>query len=220
MKLYDSHGPNPGTVRLFIAERDHTFNIEAQAVNIAQMENRGEAYTSEVNARGELPALRLDNGEVLTEITAICEYLDELAPKEGTLIGKTPEERAMVRMWTRRVFLEICNPMTESWRNTQPAYEFYQGHREMHAAMEVPLKNLTLKNLKRLDAEMKGKSFIAGSSISLADLMLFSFVAQMSRACEWVKIDQYDNLNTWFQSMGARDSAKYLGQIYETGQIV
>src|SRR3546814_1782736 len=53
----------------------------------------------------------LDDGSVLTEITAICEYLEERFP-DPALIGTTAEERAKTRMWTRRVDLKICEPLT------------------------------------------------------------------------------------------------------------
>ena len=52
------------------------------------------------------PALALDNGLVLSEITAICEYLDEVGPAGKTLVGATPEERAETRMWARRIDLK------------------------------------------------------------------------------------------------------------------
>ena len=52
------------------------------------------------------------------EITAICEYLDEQA--EGvTLIGDSAEARANTRMWTRRVDLNICEPLTSGFRYSE-----------------------------------------------------------------------------------------------------
>ena len=52
-----------------------------------------------------MPALELDNGDIIAEITCICEYLDD---RDGgsSLIGTTPEERAETRMWVRRIDLE------------------------------------------------------------------------------------------------------------------
>lgn len=56
------------------------------------LENRRLAFRTNVNARGELPALRLDDGTVLTEITAICKYLDEVAEGGTSLYGDTAQE--------------------------------------------------------------------------------------------------------------------------------
>jgi glutathione S-transferase len=52
------------------------------------------AYRNAVNARGEVPALRLDDGRIITEITAICGYFDEIAEGGRRLFGETPEDRA------------------------------------------------------------------------------------------------------------------------------
>src|SRR5437764_5536672 len=89
MQLYNSIGPNPRAVRMFMAER----GIELPKVQIDLMggENRREPYRTK-NPSGQCPALQLDDGSVISEITAICEYLDETAPGPS-LIGKTPQER-------------------------------------------------------------------------------------------------------------------------------
>lgn len=119
---------NNMAVRLFILERGHlTFNVNQ--VDIMTMENRKPAYRNNVNSRGELPALRLSSGKVLTEIAAINEYLDEIATDGETLYGKTPEERAETRMWLRRMDLEICEPVMAYFRNDESSLDFYRGNR-------------------------------------------------------------------------------------------
>lgn len=75
MTLYDAPAPNPYTVRLFIHERGGAslYNLEFKNVDIMNLENRHPEYKT-INPRGELPALRMADGAVLTEITAICKY--------------------------------------------------------------------------------------------------------------------------------------------------
>src|SRR6516162_5333292 len=106
MKFYNSRGPNPRMVRMFMAEKG--FDVPKVEVDLLAGENRREPYLS-VNPAGQMPALELDDGTVLAEITAICEYLDEIG-KGPSLIGSTPDERARTRMWTRRVDLNIIEP--------------------------------------------------------------------------------------------------------------
>ena len=77
-------------------------------------ENRREPYLAK-NPSGQCPALELDDGTVLAEITTICEYLDEMTPGPS-LIGSTPQERAETRMWARRVDLNILEPMANGFR--------------------------------------------------------------------------------------------------------
>ena len=116
MKLYNSVGPNPRVVNMFLAEKG--VDIERVKVDLMGGENRREPYTSSVNPSGQTPALELDNGDYVTEITAICEYLDEKFPNPP-LIGTTPEERAETRMWTRRMDIKVCEPMANGFRYSE-----------------------------------------------------------------------------------------------------
>ena len=96
MKLYNSIGPNPQVVRMFLSELG--MELETVEVNLMAGENRQEEHLKR-NPSGQMPTLELDDGSFLAEVTVICEYLDEKSG--GTdLIGKNPEERAETRMWT------------------------------------------------------------------------------------------------------------------------
>jgi glutathione S-transferase len=76
-KLYDSVGPNPRVVRMFMAEKG--IEMPKQTVDLRKGENR-EAEHLKRNPHGQMPTLELDNGSYLSEITAICEYLEEKHP--------------------------------------------------------------------------------------------------------------------------------------------
>jgi glutathione S-transferase len=77
MKLYDSVGPNPRVVRMFMAEKG--IEMPKQTVDLRKGENRETEHLKR-NPHGQMPALELDNGNYLSEITAICEYLEEKHP--------------------------------------------------------------------------------------------------------------------------------------------
>ena len=77
MKLYDSIGPNPRLVRMFMAEKG--IEIPKQTVDLLGGENRQPEHLKR-NPHGQMPALELDDGRYLSEITAICEYLEEKNP--------------------------------------------------------------------------------------------------------------------------------------------
>ena len=92
MLFYDYHdAPNPRVVRMFAAEKGK--DLPKRAVDVRGGENHRAPYNTEVNRTGQVPALALDDGRVITEILPICEYLEEIHP-EPPLIGRTPEERA------------------------------------------------------------------------------------------------------------------------------
>jgi glutathione S-transferase len=172
MKFYNSVGPNPRVVKLFMAEK----GIEIPEVNVDLRggENRRAPYNVEVNPAGQTPALELDNGRFLCEITAICEYLDERFP-EPTLIGSTPEERANTRMWTRRVDLKICEPLTNGFRFAEGLPLFETRLRCLPEAA-AGLKATAQDGIAWLDAQIAGREYVAGDAFTLADIMLFAFL--------------------------------------------
>jgi glutathione S-transferase len=112
MKIYDSFGPNPRALRMFLAEK--AIDFPKVTVDLMGAENRQTPYTDK-NPGGQLPALELDDGRVIAETVAIFEYLEEKYPTPA-LIGRTPEERAEARMWQRRVELKITEHLYNGFR--------------------------------------------------------------------------------------------------------
>ena len=105
MKLYSSVGPNPRVVRMFMAERG--IEIETVDVDIMGGENLSDDF-KKLNPSAQSPCLALDNGDVLAEITVMCNYLDEITDGES-LVGATPEQRAETGMWVRRLDAKILD---------------------------------------------------------------------------------------------------------------
>ena len=120
MKLYNSLGPNPHTVRMFALEKG--IDLPLQAIDVMGGEHRRPPY-SVLNPMMQTPAFEADDGQVIAELTAICEYLEEFHP-EPPLIGATPGERAETRMWVRRIDLNILEGRSRAGRATF-GREFY-----------------------------------------------------------------------------------------------
>jgi glutathione S-transferase len=167
-------------------------------------ENRREPYVTEVNPAGQTPALELDSGVVITEITNICEYLEEKNP-EPALVGRTAEERAETRMWVRRIDLNICEPMANGFRFSQGLAMFKD---RVHCVPEAAdgLKAIAQDRLTWLDGLMAGKSFIAGDRLTLADILLFCFLDFGANVGQPLNPDN-KNITAWFERMKARPSA-------------
>lgn len=198
MKLYVSSGPNPKTVRMFLAEKG--VEIPLVKVDISTGGNRSGAYLN-VNPTGQTPALELDDGTVITEITAICEYLEELHPTPS-LFGATPEQRAETRMWTRRIDLNILEPMLNGYRYGEGLAFFENRVRCVPQASE-DLKAIGRGWLAWLDGEMAGKTWICGERYSFADLLLFVFLEFLGKVGQ--KVDPaLGNLAGWEGRMRGR----------------
>src|SRR5690348_12740856 len=162
MKFYNSVGPNPRVVRMFMAEKG--IDIPRVEVDLRGGENRREPYTTKVNPAGQCPALELDDGTVLAEITAICEYLEEKQPNPP-LIGATPEERAETRMWTRRIDLGILEPMANGFRFSE-GLKMFQDRIHCIPQASDDLKLTAQKKLAWLDQQMAGKTYVCGERLT------------------------------------------------------
>ena len=171
MKLYDSIGPNPHVVRMFIAELG--LDIEKEEVDLMGGENRQTEHLSR-NPSGQMPTLELDDGSFLAEITVICEYLDEINGSSD-LIGKTPQERAETKMWVRRIDLQIIEPLTNGFRSAE-GYEFFKERLHLIPQAADDLKAIAQERLAWLDQQLEGKEFICGDRLTLADIMLYCFL--------------------------------------------
>jgi glutathione S-transferase len=201
MRLYNSIGPNPRAVRIFMAERG--IDLPKVEVDIRGGENRQAPYLAK-NPSGQCPALELDAGDYLTEITAICEYLDEVT-SGASLIGKTPQERAETRMWVRRIDLNILEPMANGFRFGEGLKMFEP---RIHCIPQAAgdLKAIAQEKLAWLDGLMAGKNFVCGNRLTLADILLFAFVDFFAGVGQPINPD-LKNLHAWHARMKTRPSA-------------
>jgi glutathione S-transferase len=202
MKLFNSIGPNPKVVRMYMAERG--IKMDQKEIDLIGGENRQSDYVK-INPGGGTPALELDNGSIIAEITCICEYLDEL---EGgsSLIGTTPEERAETRMWVRRIDLGILEPLTNGFRYAEGEPMFKDRMTLItHAASD--LKALAQEKITWLDELMNGKDFVCGDRFTLADIMLFVFLEFGMTVAQPLNKDN-KNICAFFEKIAARPSAK------------
>jgi len=202
MKFYNSVGPNPRMVRMFMAEKG--FQVPKIDVDLRGGENRREPYLK-VNPAGQTPALELDNGTILAEITAICEYVDEKKKDTPSLIGDTAEERGKTRMWTRRIDLNICEPGTNGFRFAE-GLKMFQDRVHCIPQAADDLKATARKRLAWLDGLMGSNPFVAGNKLTMADILLFAFL-DFAKGVGQPLDPANKNLTAWFERMKARPSA-------------
>jgi glutathione S-transferase len=201
MKYYRSQGPNPAVTDAYLAQRGIT--LETVDIDLFTGENRQPTYMA-LNREAKLPLLVLDDGTKLAETVAICEYLDETMPG-ASLIGDTPEARAVTRMWIRRLDFNIIQPLSKGWQYAE-GLEFCK-----HVMYVIPhaaddLKAITVQGLQQLDADMGENRFICGKTLTLADIMLYVFVE--FRANSGLPLDpQWRWLHAWRDRMTAQTFA-------------
>jgi len=202
MQLYNSFGPNPRAMRMFLAEKGIT--IPVKEIDLMKAENRHPPYTDR-NPGGQLPALELDNGQCIGETVSIWDYLEEKNPTPA-LIGRTAEERAETHQWQRRVELNITENVYNGFRFAE-GLELFKNRLPCEPEAAPGLKRIAQARLKWLDELFAGRDYIVPNRLTTADIILYcclDFAAGVGQ-----KIDpSLNNLNAWFKRMDSRPSAK------------
>jgi glutathione S-transferase len=186
---------------MFAAEKGVSLTLVD--VDIRSGANRSPEFLS-INPAGQTPALDLGHGRYLTEITAICEYLDEVG-SGPSLIGATPEERGECRMWVRRIDLNIVEPMANGFRYAE-GLPMFQARMRCIPQAAADLKAIAQEKLAWLSGLMGDKTFICGDRLTLADMLLFGFLTFGAAVGQPLPSDN-TVIGAWYDRMKARPSA-------------
>ncbi len=207
MRFYDCKtAPSPRRVRIFIAEKG--VEIDTVQIDLGRGEQFGEDFRR-LNPDCVVPVLELDDGNCISEVIAICGYLEERYP-EPPLFGRTPEERATVLMWNARVEQQGLWAMADAFRNSAkglvdkalPGPDAYAQIPELADRG----RQRVARFFDRLDMQLKDNDFVAGGFFSIADISAMVVVDFAA----WMKIgipEDAINLKRWYQAVSARPSA-------------
>lgn len=211
MKLYDfALAANGKRVRVFLAEKDLT--VPTFELNLREGQQFTEPFTS-LNPFNCVPFLELDDGTVISESVSVCRYLEELNP-EPSLLGRTAVERATIDMWNRRIEIDGFMPILHAVRNHLPNFKgrVIPGTRSdlpQLPAMVERGQDMLRVLLERIDPQLAKSEFIAGPSISIADITGY-FMMNMANMLEMDIEGPYPNVFRWHQTLSRRPSIQNL----------
>lgn len=201
MKLYQSIGPNPRVVLMFLEEKGAV--IDRAFVDIMKGENRQPDFVAK-NPFGQVPLLEMDDGGYLSESAAICGYIEEKFPTPA-LIGSTAEERAVTSMLIRRLDYDVVGPMTTAFRGSEGLPMFQSRMRCLPEAADG-LKACARDGLAAFDALLAGKTWLAGDRFTLADILLYC-LTEFGKMVGQPLPESLANLAAWSERVAARPSA-------------
>ena len=197
-------------VRFFLLEKGA--DIARYEIDLLLGENRDEEYLK-LNPSGQTPALELEDGTIVAEGPAICEYVEE-AIAEPALIGATPLERAVARMWWRRVELNICQPMIMGFYFGEGLELFRTRTRCIPQAADG-MKERARDGMRWLDGLLT-EEWIAGSRFTIADICLYGYLDELGDKGQPMP-DECSRLAHWFEAVSMRPAAEE--SIWRLGRI-
>ena len=202
--LYDcATAPSPRRARIFLAEKGVPY--EPVQIDLRSAEQMGEAYRK-INPQCTVPALRTEEGFLLTDNAAIAAHLEARYP-EPPLLGRTPQDKAEIASWQWRVEFEGLMAVVEGSRNTSPA----MVNRALPGPVDYPqIPDLGRRGLARvqqffltLNQQLAGRDFIAASQFSVADITAV-VVVDFARVLRLKPGEDLQHLLRWRAAMGER----------------
>lgn len=189
MKLYFSPGACSLSPHIVVHELGLQGQVEVESVSLATKLTASGADFKAVNPKGYVPALVLDNGELLTEGAVIVQYLADLKPEAGLIAPAGSLERYRTQEWLNFVGAEIHKAFSPLFRKDCPD--------EWKAAVRTTLG----ARLAIIDAHLAKNTFLLGEHFTVPDAYLFTCLGWS----KWTGLDL-----TPFKNVGA-----YMARIAE-----
>lgn len=189
MKLY--YAPGACSLSPHIVALEAGIPLDLVKVNLKEHKTEnGEDYHA-INPKGSVPALRLDEGYLLTEGPAVVQYLADskpekkLAPANGTL------DRYKLMEWLTFINGEIHKPF---------GVLFNSKNEEAKSEAKKNIK----KRFDYVNRQLEGKQFLMGQTFTVADAYMFVMLT-------WAKSRRFDtssNLAAYFDRLSKRPAIR------------
>jgi glutathione S-transferase len=162
MKLYFSRGTCALAVHIALYETGLTFTTEA--VDIRKKTTASGGDFRQVNPNGYVPVLELDDGERLTEVTAVLQYVADQRPAAGLAPAAGTREHYRLLQWLGFVSSELHKGYSPLFAPTTPE------------AYKVIVKERLAQRLGYVNGRLHDRPYLLGEGFSIADAYLFVIV--------------------------------------------
>jgi len=202
--LYDcATAPSPRRARLLLAAKGIAH--DTVEVDLRSGEQLSAAYR-QINPQCTVPALRTEEGAVLTDNAAIAAYLESRFP-EVPMFGVTPQDKAEIASWQWRVEFEGLMPIAEVLRNTSPAMVDRALPGPVNYAQIPALAERGLARLQHffveLNERLAGREFIAADQLSIVDITAVVAV-DFARIAKVKPDERHPHLLRWRTAMAQK----------------
>lgn len=202
MKLYETRvAPNPRRVRIFIAEKGLTDQVETIEVDLQAGENLTPAFRQR-NPMKKVPVLELDDGTCISETMAICRYLEMAYPDTPALLGESAKEMALIEQWNRWVDFFFMLPTGMAFQHLTG---FFKDRMTPNQAWGESCKSDAARFFTFLNNHLEGKDYVCGNQFTAADISALC-VLDFNKVIQQRIQDDQTHLQAWYQRINQRPS--------------
>lgn len=188
MKLFYKPGACSLASHITLRESGKDFTLDGVDLIKKRLENGDDFFA--VNPKGQVPALLLDDGTLLTEGVAIMQYLADSVPDRQLLAPVSSISRYKTLEWLNYIATELHKGFTPLFRPDTP--EEYKP----------TVRALLEKKMQYVDAALKEGQWICGSRFTIADAYLFT-VLRWAYAVK-LNMDGLENIAAYMKRMAER----------------
>lgn len=193
MKLYYSRGACSLAVRIVLNELQLKCEYEAVDLKTHKTETGVDFY--QINPKGEVPTLLLDDKQILTENSVIQQYLAETQKNTKLLPSSKDFKHYRVLEWLNFISTDIHKGYGPLFNPQVP--------QEVKDTIYIPLLK---KKLKFVDEQIKQNKFILGDDFTLPDAYMFVMLLWLRNFK--LTLDAYPNLTRYYTELKNRNSIK------------
>jgi glutathione S-transferase len=190
MKLY--YAPGACSLAPHIVLREAALPFELDRVDFATRKTASGEDFNKINPKSQVPTLKLDNGETLTEGPVIMQYLADRKPEAGLVPPAGSMERYRVQEWLNYVTSELHKTFAPMFNDKTPA-----AFREM-------IKEKLSKQFDYLNQRLAKNQFLAGSKFTVADAYAFTVISWARSPGIAIDIAKWPNLKAYMDRIAAR----------------
>lgn len=204
MKVYEFQGfPNPARVRIALAELGLTDKVEFVTIDVPAGEHKKPAFLKK-NPFAAVPVLELDDGTMISECTAITEYLDNMGDGPSALTGRDAKQRAVTHMMQRRAETCLLDAVGAYFHHATPGLgpdiEEFQSKE-----WGLRQRDQAIKGMAYINGVLAGQPYVAGDEFSMADITVIAGLNFADAAGIDIPVD-CTNLLDWRKKIGERAS--------------
>lgn len=191
MKFYHVPGSCSDASAIVLAEAG--FSVEFLAIDLREKKLADGSSFLEINPKGQVPALLLDTGELLTEGPVIMQYVADQAPETNLLPPPQDMRRYRVLEWVNYIATELHKTFSPLNRPNTP-----EAFRELTRSALLP------RAFGVLDQRLAKSSHLAGDRFTIADA--YAFVVLGWAARQQIDLSGWPHITSYMARIANRPS--------------